>query len=97
MKHVINGRFIELETADDGTVDSNALREAAGIPEDRPLVVQMPDGSNKVVNSGESVRVSPGQFFFDAPSHKRGNDLDHGFTLQSLIPAQEARSRAHYA
>ena len=67
MKHIVNGRFIELETAGDGTLDSNALRKAAGVPDDRPLVVQMPDGSNKIVNSGESVRVDPGMCFFDAP------------------------------
>jgi hypothetical protein len=51
----------------------------------------LPDGSNRIVNSGESVRVSPGQYFFDAPSHKRGS------TLKTNLPTgtRFQRSRRH--
>ena len=73
MRHMLDGRIIELETQSDGSVDSEALRQAAGIPEERPLIVQMPDGSNTQVNPGERVMVRPGQSFFDAPVHKRGS------------------------
>lgn len=73
MKHMVNGRIVELQTGDDGCVDSDLLRQAAGIPEDRPLILQLPDGSNRIINPGEQVRVSPEQFFVDAPAHKRGD------------------------
>jgi hypothetical protein len=73
VKHVVNGKFIEVITASDGTVDAAELRKAAGIPDDRPLIVQLPDGSNRLINANENVPVAPGQTFIDAPAHKRGD------------------------
>jgi hypothetical protein len=73
MKHMVNGRLVELSTERDGSIDSDRLRKAAGIPDDRPLILQMPDGSNRVVNPGERVYLKPGESIIDAPEHKRGD------------------------
>lgn len=72
MQQMINGHLVEVSTESDGSVDSDILRMAAKIPSDRPLILQMPDGSNKIINPGEKVKVAPEQHFTDAPAHKRG-------------------------
>jgi hypothetical protein len=72
---MVNGRIVELTTTEDGSVDSDSLRQAAGIPDDRQLILQLPDGSNKVINPGEQLNVPPDQFFSDIPPHKRGETI----------------------
>ena len=72
MKHVVNGKFIEVVVAADGTVNAAELRRAAGIPDERPLIVQTPDGNNRIVNANESIPAVSGQTFVDAPIHQRG-------------------------
>jgi hypothetical protein len=72
VKHVVNGKFIEVVVAADGTVNAAELRRAAGIPDERPLILQTLDGSNRIVNANESIPVVSGQTFADAPIHKRG-------------------------
>ena len=72
MRHMVNGRIVELEPESDGSVNSDDLRRAANVPEDRQLILQLPDGSSQVINPGENVRLAPQQFFVDAPAHKRG-------------------------
>ena len=72
MKHMINGRIVDVPTSDDGGVDSTILRQAANIPPDRPLILQLPDGTNKLINPEEKLKVEPGQYFVDAPAHIRG-------------------------
>lgn len=72
MRHMVNGRVVEVSTESDGSVPSDALRRAAGIADDRQLILQLPDGGNRIINPGEKVSVPPEQFFFDAPAHKRG-------------------------
>ena len=88
MKQMINGRLVELQTDRNGGIDSGLLRRAAGIPDDRPLILQMPDGSNKIVNPGERVSVSPTQSFIDAPAHKRGTQEHQGLLILPMrVPA----------
>ena len=72
MRHMVNGRIVELEPEPDGSVNSDVLRRAANVPDDRQLILQLPDGTNRVINPGENVRVPQQQFFVDAPAHKRG-------------------------
>lgn len=73
MRHMINGRVVELFTqAEDGSVQVDDLRAAADISNDRELILQLSDGSNRIVNPGENLRLSPDQFFRDAPRHIRG-------------------------
>jgi hypothetical protein len=69
---MVNGRVVEVPTDNSGGLDSDALRAAAGVPDDRPLVLQKPDGTNQVINPGEKIFVQPGQYFMDAPAHRRG-------------------------
>ena len=72
MRHMVNGRVVDIPMESDGSVDSDALRAAAGVPEDRPLIHQLTDGSNRIVNPAEILRLNPGQCFIDAPPHRRG-------------------------
>lgn len=72
MKHEVNGKFVEVVTASDGTVDAAALHRATGIPNERPLIVQMPDGSKRIISANESIPAGSGQTFVDAPLHMRG-------------------------
>jgi hypothetical protein len=72
MRQMINGRCFDVPTDSSGKVDSDVLRKAAGIPADRPLVLQRPDGTNQLINPGEAILVNPGQYFVDAPIHRRG-------------------------
>ena len=81
MRNIVNGRIVELPTEADGSIREDLLRRAAGIAADRALIVQMPDGSNRVVNQGERLPVTDDQSFLDAPKHKRGGgpeDVAHG-------------------
>ncbi len=72
MRHMVNGRIVEMFVESDGSIQSDALRRAAGVSDDRQLILQLPDGSNRIINPGENVKVPPDQFFLDAPAHKRG-------------------------
>jgi hypothetical protein len=69
---MVNGRLVDIPMEPDGSIDSDALRAAAGIPDDRPLIQQLPDGSNRIVNPAETLHVKPGQYYIDAPPHRRG-------------------------
>ena len=72
MRQMVNGRVIDVPTEPDGTLDSDYLREAAGVPAERPLILQLPDGRNRLINPGERMHVKPSQYFLDAPAHVRG-------------------------
>ena len=72
MKHMINGREFEIRANTDGSIPSNEIRRAAGIPSDRPLVLKRPDGGNQIVNPGEDICAASGSHFADMPSHRRG-------------------------
>ncbi|MGD1020126.1 MAG: hypothetical protein ABSA12_12510 [Verrucomicrobiia bacterium] len=72
MIQMVNGREVDIPTDSGGGIDSDVLRHAAGVPEDRPLILQMPDGNNQLLNPGEKLVVRPNQYFMDAPAHIRG-------------------------
>lgn len=72
MIQMINGRRVEVPTTSDGVIDADTLRRVSGVPADRVLVLQLPDGGNKLVNPGEKLRLAPEQYFLDAPQHTRG-------------------------
>jgi hypothetical protein len=72
MREMINGQVVEVPTDSGGRINSDDLRRAAGLAENRPLILQMPDGNNQLVNPGEKLQVNPGQYFMDAPLHVRG-------------------------
>jgi hypothetical protein len=72
MRQMVNGRVVDVPTDADGTLNSDSLRQVAGVPPERPLILQLPDGSNRLVNAGERLQVKPEQYFVDAPAHRRG-------------------------
>lgn len=73
MIHIINGREYEIPTSDDGSVPAEAIRRAAGIPSDRPIILKGRDGANRVVNPGEKLLIDSRQHFSDMPAHRRGS------------------------
>ena len=72
MKQMVNGRVIDVPMDSDGAIDSDDLREVAGVDKKRPLVLQLPDGRNQLINPGEKLRVNPGSYFREVPNHIRG-------------------------
>lgn len=70
---MVNGRVVPVQAEPDGSIRADKLRKAAGVPDDRQMILQLPDGSNRVINPGENVHLPPDQFFFDAPGHIRGS------------------------
>ena len=75
MQRMINGRLVEVFTNRDGSVSSDSIRKAARLPKDRPLVLQQPDGSNKIINPGDDIQLASDQIFLeDIPLHKRGSE-----------------------
>ena len=72
MQLMINGKAFDVATEPDGAICSDSLRKAAGIPKDRPLLMQEADGSNRMIHPGQTFRAEPGSTCQDAPRHKRG-------------------------
>jgi hypothetical protein len=77
MQQFVNGHLVDVPTDSNGSMDSDALRKACGIPASRPLIMQNPDGSNKLINPGEKLQVNPGQRYLDSPIHERGGQPWH--------------------
>lgn len=71
MQQVVNGRVFELQQCSDGSIYANDVRRAAGIPSGRQLILQLPDGSNRIVNPGEKIPLRSSHFTH-VPDHKRG-------------------------
>ena len=72
MSFMINSREYDVPTRDDGTIDVDAVKKAAGISPDRLLIRQDRDGSNHVVNPGDEISAQSGEHLTDSPIHKRG-------------------------
>jgi hypothetical protein len=92
VKHVINGKFIEITTSSDGTVNAAELRKAAGIPDDRPVIIQMLDGTNRLVNANEDIPVCEKQTFSHASAH---SPADNGQKTRQLSETQIATIQSH--
>ena len=72
MRQMINGVEIDVPVESDGSVDADTVREVAGIPQDRALILKLRDGANEFINPGEKVVVRPYEHFADAALHQRG-------------------------
>ena len=75
MRYTVNGRPDEYGSEADRSVGSDAIRKAAGIPADRPLVLQLPDGRTWETTPGEDLSQQPEQFFVDTPRRCWGPNL----------------------
>jgi len=74
MRQMVNGNVVDIPMDSDGAIDSDTLREVSGIDKNRPLVLQLPDGRNEIINPGERPIVNPGSHFRDIPIHERGSE-----------------------
>jgi len=72
MKRRVNGQWVDIPTDSSGRVDSDELRRAAGLPEDRALILHKQAGENEVVNPHAVITVDDGDAFSDAPLTVRG-------------------------
>lgn len=72
MRMLVNGQELDVPTNPDGSVSSEIIRGAGNMDSTRVLMQRTPDGSNKIINPGESVYVGPHDHFDAAPAHKRG-------------------------
>ncbi len=75
MRTLINCQEYEIPTNSDGSIDADTLRQAAGIPSNRALIMKKTDGGNDVVNPGQKLQVNPGQHFSDMSLHRRGKNV----------------------
>lgn len=48
-----DGNLIDAPTKEDGLFDSDSLRAASDVPADRPLITQLPGGSNQNISPPE--------------------------------------------
>ena len=94
MKHMVNGKIVELVPKLNGSINSDDLRRAGDIEDDRQLILQLPDGNNRVVNAGEDLDLPPDQFFVDAPQHERGDWKDN-FPHPLPVKKQGVHSHEH--
>ncbi|TWU20724.1 hypothetical protein [Bythopirellula polymerisocia] len=74
MQQMVNGRVVDVPLNNDGSLDSDTLREVAAIPKNRTLVQQLSSGENILVNPGQRIRVNPSDYFRDVPDHIRGKE-----------------------
>ena len=72
MRRMINGKWVDCNAGPDGQVNTEDLKEAANIPPDRSLVLQAPDGSNRVLPSNVSFAFPKDFNIIDVPAHRRG-------------------------
>lgn len=68
----INCMEHDIPTRGDGTTDADAIKKEGGIPPDRLVIRQDPDGSNHIINPEDEIPVQPGDRFTDSPIHVRG-------------------------
>ncbi|MFC1781208.1 E2/UBC family protein [Planctomycetota bacterium] len=73
-RYFLGGR--EIFTPDDGQgrIDIGQVRQEAGIPPGRALILQRPSGENIVMPRQGQVMVDPYSHFMEAPVAKRGRD-----------------------
>lgn len=69
---MVNGNEVSIPMESDGSIDTDTLREVAGISKNRPLVLQLPNGRNEIINPGEKRIVNPGSHIRDILFHERG-------------------------
>jgi len=72
MKVIVNGREINVPVGSDGSINSDSLREYAGVPASRALIKQGTDGKSELVNPGQKTWCDNMEHFSDAPLHVRG-------------------------
>ncbi len=72
MRRIVGGQEVEIPEGRNGRVDVNELRSRLGLPRNRMLIAQNPDGSNRVVSNRGKVALSPYEHLIDAPTLVRG-------------------------
>ncbi len=92
MRRVVNGKEVDIRSNESGTVWSEDVRKAAGIPSDRSLVLQAPGGGNRLVPSSGNFVFPEDYSIADVPSHKRGGA--HSAPFPTLLYHIDALSYA---
>jgi hypothetical protein len=69
---MVGGKQVSVPTYPDGSVSVDLIRQMSGIPANRPLVRQSPNGTNQVLNEGDMARVNPEDHITHFPLAERG-------------------------
>jgi hypothetical protein len=69
----VGGREVNVPQTGAGNVNIDQMRQAAGVPRGRMLILQHPTGENEVMPTGGRVEVDPYAHFMEAPRAKRGD------------------------
>ncbi len=48
------------------------IRSLAGIPKDVPIIVELPDGTEKTLNENETLELKPGHRYGRSAKYRRG-------------------------
>jgi len=72
----VGGREIYVPSEREGNIDVRQVREAAGIPQDRALILQRPSGENIVTPRRGHIMVDPYTHFIEAPVARRGSAIN---------------------
>ncbi len=72
----VGGREIHVPSDSDGNVDVRQVRQAAGIPDDRALIVQRPSGENVITPRRGRITIDPYSHAMEAPIARRGTALN---------------------
>jgi len=75
MKIWYQGKKYTVPTAEDGSIDDAAIREAIAVAGDRVLIRQRGDGLNEVINPGQKLFVESDDRFTDQPIRERGGSI----------------------
>ena len=98
MKRFVNGRLVEIPSPQGDYCNTDELRVVADIPPDRTLILQQPDGENRVLAQRDYFSFPEGFSLIDVPTHKRGRGqgalshilLDHLRDLSHACPIEVA-------
>lgn len=76
----VGGREVDVPQNWTGNVSVDQIRQAAGVPRGRMLILQRPTGENVIMPARGRIEVDPYDHFMDAPRAKRG----YGMNIQIL-------------
>jgi hypothetical protein len=89
MKHILDGYLVvEVPAEPDGSIPCDASRLAAGLPQNVGLILQLPDGTQRIIKSPDTTQMGHG-LFIAGPEHS-GSPLDYEANFR---PSAEMRTK----
>lgn len=73
MRQMVGGQVVDIQRESNGQIDVGALRRQLRLPNNRVLIAQNPNGSNRLMSSKGLERLDPYEHLMDVPWMKRGS------------------------